>query len=124
MKKKSCQKTPTDQSENSVQPAGADRIEAENGDEPVKEHKVRKKNLSWKCDTGKDDFEDITAETSLLPESNNADARAAVGLLPIFFQLIWIRYFRTRIDQHFAPGLLRLLKFLSNFLFTTMKMLL
>ena len=42
------------------------------------EGKLRKKNLSWKSDVIKDEQEDITAETSLLPDSQNSDGRVCL----------------------------------------------
>ncbi|XP_016842510.1 uncharacterized protein LOC100680409 isoform X2 [Nasonia vitripennis] len=50
---------------------GNEKAALMNGDNKPKDEdqgKSRKKNLSWKCDKVKNDQEDITAETSLLPE--------------------------------------------------------
>lgn len=40
--------------------------------------KTRKKNLSWKNDKSKEDPEEITAESSLLPENATSDGRITV----------------------------------------------
>ncbi|XP_076224173.1 uncharacterized protein LOC116424682 isoform X3 [Nomia melanderi] len=41
----------------------------------VDDSKGRKKNLSWKNEKGKEDAEDITVETNLLPENTTTDAK-------------------------------------------------
>lgn len=45
--------------------------------------KVRKKNLSWKNE--KEDVEDITVETTLLPENTKIDGK--IGVFPFHFNV-------------------------------------
>lgn len=54
--------------------------------------KTRKKNLSWKNDKVKDDQEDITAETSLLPDVQQATATAAAGRVTVSYSLADLFY--------------------------------
>lgn len=42
--------------------------------------KLRKKNLSWKNEKEKEDVEDITVETNLLPENTKVDGKVGVFL--------------------------------------------
>lgn len=42
--------------------------------------KIRKKSLSWKTDKSKDESEEITAETNLLPENSGTESKITVHL--------------------------------------------
>lgn len=55
--------------------------------------KSRKKNLSWKNEKEREDMEDITVETNLLPENTKAEGK--VGVLSIHY----IIYFKSYIGH-------------------------
>lgn len=59
--------------------AANERVALMNGKQEEPAPKPRKKNLSWKNDKVKDDHEDITAETSLLPDVQQASAVGAAA---------------------------------------------
>ncbi|OXU19731.1 hypothetical protein TSAR_012838 [Trichomalopsis sarcophagae] len=60
--------------------------------------KSRKKNLSWKCDKVKNDQEDITAETSLLPEVQQ-QGRVTVCSLAYIQRKFFIFTKETHVDE-------------------------
>lgn len=60
--------------------------------------KTRKKNLSWKNDKVKDDQEDITAETSLLPEVQQTTAATAAGGVTVSLVLQFYNFIKTTIN--------------------------
>ncbi|XP_076754131.1 uncharacterized protein LOC143425312 [Xylocopa sonorina] len=61
--------------------------------------KLRKKNLSWKHEQEKEDVEDITVETNLLPESTKADGKVASNDFTLHSILNHIAYVnRTKSD--------------------------
>lgn len=66
-----------------------------NKDKDNDDGKSRKKNLSWKNEKEKEDIEDITVETNLLPETTKPEGKIPVFLLYYYinFDGLFLHYF-------------------------------